>query len=365
MCVDRHLVFSTCVVRCPVIHFALVGSSCERFATSGEHIAQTSEHGDAQFDALEREGVGPSERPLRISVAQYLAVFDGHFVVAVHVFRAHVTWTEVVALLCPFSHFSLVLCSVLPDALVAEAVEYAERLTDEEGVVRHVVLTVCEFHDFILLISSVEAGFPLEAVAQLHRECVEGDFNTVVLGLTHIGVCEWESREGRDVGLHDDVVGAAPVEFQATPDAAVEESEVETEVPLSGLFPTEFRVCHCQLRVRVVRFVGCITNHVAHAVEWEEDAGDITLGLVRRNGCVACDTHTETYLQVANPVDVLDEFLFAGTPSEGCGWEEIPLVSVSQLGSTVPTSAGSDEITFVETVVQTNHVRFQLTLYQA
>ena len=188
----------------------------------------------------------------------------------------------------------------------------------------------------------------------------------MVLRLAHVRVGAGESRQRRYVGKHNHVVGVRPVVVERTEDAAAEQSEVQSDVPLGGLLPALVRVSHRQLVGHVVRLVGAVAQHVGQSVEGQVEARDVANRGVGSHGGVARHAHAEAQLQVAHPLGiVLDEALLADAPGQGCRGEEVPLVAFGQLRRTVPAAAHRQHVALVEAVVQPDHVRLQLALRQS
>ena len=178
--------------------------SCLSLTASVEHITHTTEHLNTEFNASPREGVVPTHRCAWVLTSQDYAVVLCHLVVTVGIVRTNVTSLEMITVGIPLSHLGCI--AFLPEAIISITIEYGQRLTDEQGVVRHVVLTISQFYNLVFLVSNIEYGLPLEVLG-LNWNSVQSEFNTMVLALTHVGSCAWETSQRWNCHTHNQVVG--------------------------------------------------------------------------------------------------------------------------------------------------------------
>lgn len=136
-----------------------------------------------------------------------------------------------------FLHFSSI--ALLPKAIGSKTVMHGDRLTDEPGIVDVIFLTVGQFHDLIFLPSEIQVGMPREAL-HYDRDCIDGYLDSLVLGLTDIGHHRGIARQRRNAHGQQQILGIGGVEINGTTNASLQETEIDTEVPLCGLLPTEF-----------------------------------------------------------------------------------------------------------------------------
>ena len=110
--------------------------------------------------------------------------------------------------------------------------------------------------NLVLIVRESQRGVPSE-VLRVDVAGVQRDFKTGVGHLTQVG---GDARETGEVGQalsHDHVVCALVVDIDATRDAAVDEREVDTEVPRRCLLPLQVGVTQTAHAQSVKHFLRC------------------------------------------------------------------------------------------------------------
>ena len=205
-------------------------------------------------------------------------------------------------------------------------------------IVHHVVTG--KFEDFRLVVRNVEAGVPFP-VAFVDDVGIELEFNTRVAERADVGESGVEAGSRGLCFVEQHVGGLTRIEIEATREA-LQEAEVDTDVPSVVLFPRELRVGRrrgCQTRDAVIshRGVGSVLAIAADVV--------VTVHTV---GCAE--------FQHVDPLDVLHELLVVEVPRSTERPEQTPLVVLSEERRSVVTDGGLQEVAGIEVVVEDSEV---------
>ena len=179
----------------------------------------------------------------------------------------------------------------------------------------------------------------------LDKDGVQGDLDTLVGGLSDVGVGAAETGDGRQGHVHEEVLGTVPVEVEGTGEASVEHAEVNTEVACDGGLPLEVGVGHGGADgVGAVLLVG---DGVVAAACLPGLGPEVGVDAVVTDGTVG-----EADLEVVQPAYILEEGLLTGTPCEGGGGEVTPAVGRGELAGTVSAEGDGEEVAVEQGVVE-------------
>ena len=305
-------------------------------------IAQLAGELHREVEVLIAEGVAPAEDELRRAVAQALAVL---LYVQVGVELLHGPAAVAVAGLHEGE-------AVLVVAHELQAPEIAQRAAHLHAVrggrdripaasrgpqlleVVGLIEVVAQLEQLVGVVRTREGGGPLE-VLRLHRDGLDHQLDTGVAHVAHVhqrlAVEVWRHRH---VVPEEQVVGGLDIEVERTVDAVIQETVVETEVPLLGHLPLQVGVgvLH-HLKgldpLAVHRHHVAITRKVIHV-----------LCQIRVTGGDTRHTVAHAEAQVAEPVaGVLHECLVHDVPAEGERGEGGPLVVGTELRAALMTDA--------------------------
>ena len=194
-------------------------------------IRSLNEH--IQRETLVREGVGESEREIRVRVTDIGAVGSRHHTVFVHV------------AVIQFTRFGI-------HAIGDISPETAERAS--RCVAHHILLDVVGGNGVVIYLSQaqtlqfvsverdVEVGVPFEVLSN-DVLGTYGEFKSLVHHLAAIvRQCVGSSRTTGQRDPHQHVLGSLVVVVGIKGEAVAQHGNVETDVRLSGRFPSQFRI---------------------------------------------------------------------------------------------------------------------------
>ena len=124
----------------------------------------------------------------------------------------------------------------LPDTIGLIIIEYFHGLADKPFISFVVDFPVIEFHDLLLVDGEHEVGRPFE-IFRIDIDRIQGYFQTFVADLPDIGRHIAKTGNNRQLAVHQEVVRILKIQIHAPPYPAVQETEIDTGVPLFGLFP--------------------------------------------------------------------------------------------------------------------------------
>ena len=152
----------------------------------------------------------------------------------------------------------------------------------------------------------------------------------------------------------------AEVVIYATGDAVLEESEVDTGVVGSGLFPLEVGV----VAFRIERLNPCaVAGGTRVETRFLRVGVDSVGGIVAAHSLLTCDTPAETEFKVVHHVACSFEEVHVGNlPCHSGSGEDTPAVVLAEARRSVGTYSTGDEEDVVVVVVETSEERFKVQL---
>ena len=211
---------------------------------------------------------------------------------------------------------------------------------------------VGQFLHRVLVVREVQRGLPLEVLG-LHGDGVDGELNTLVLDVAHVGA---DPVQRIDVGRYgvapDQVGGLLVVILDATVDAAAEESEVKTDVEHTRTLPLQFWV-GVVLGLNAVHGIrSTIGEDVLERVGVQAISGNSVVGTEAHGITAHTVTHAE--FQLVEQRLVLHEGFFGDVPCSRNRGEGTPAVLLAEDGRTVAADAGLQHVARVVAIVHTS-----------
>jgi len=154
----------------------------------------------------------------------------------------------------------------------------------------HHLLVVAQRLDLAVGEGDVSADNPLE-VAQTDERCLHGEFHSLVVNPSAVGIVGRSAVNRRFGHRHDDVFGVADVVVHTQLDAVAQEGSVETQVHLACLLRTQMGIGN--LVADDARHI-----HVGRAAV-------VGLAVIRREAAVSRQAVFSTQVQATEPVLVL------------------------------------------------------------
>ena len=164
-------------------------------------------------------------------MAEDKAVFGSDLIVAIAVDNLDIAWFKDASPLFEFGSIFQ-----LPNTVGLIIIEHFHGLADKPFIPFVVDFPVIEFHDLLLVDGEHEVGCPFE-VLRIDIDRIQGYFQTFVTDVSDIGRHIAETGNNRQLAVHQEVVRVLKIQIHATPYPAVQETEIDTGVPLLGLFP--------------------------------------------------------------------------------------------------------------------------------
>ena len=179
----------------------------------------------------------------------------------------------------------------------------------------HQITTACKFGNLVLVVSSVDAQF-YKPVLGLDRTTCDSYLKTLVFQCT----CIHQERIVKVLTCSDgccaEQVGClADITIKVDGKSLVEHTIVETYVPCSSRLPSQF-VIVCQWTVEYSWVVGNTTDWIKVVITCTLLIGS---GVVLST-CILLTglTPTKSEFQVADSINIFQEFFVFDTPCEGC-----------------------------------------------
>ena len=204
---------------------------------------------------------------------------------------------------------------------------------------------------------SSQCGSPLEVLC-LNRNGLDHKLNTCVTHVTHVNQClaievwwHWH------IIPEEQIVGGLDIEVECTVNTSVQETIVETEVPL---------LCYLPLQVGV----GVLPNLKGfdplavhrHHIAISGKVIDV-LCQIRRAWCDTCNTITNTEAQIVEPVlGTLHKLLVHDVPTKRNRWECSPLVILTKLRRSLMTDADKCVVLIGITITYTSEETYEFII---
>ena len=180
---------------------------------------------------------------------------------------------------------------------------------------------------------------------------MQGNLDTLVADLTHIGRSGVEARGIRYGAVHQHVGGTSGIDIDGTVESIVEDTEVETQVVLGHSSPSKSLVAQCA-------GVVCQGTLVVKPCVLGRDG---RVGGVSAYRPATVLTPREAQFTIVEPrKNVLEEVFLAEYPCARHTVEVAPLVVLGESGESIATVVEGEVILAVEVVVETCQISGRL-----
>ena len=321
--------------------------------------ADTSLQEEAEGKVLVREVLVHTEREIRIRISDNLFVGLRNAGNAIEVLVLH------------FSDHGLAEClgfirierigSYLSDIIIETVLDISPDRTDrhtvslDEGGIG-ATPALCELVagkavDLIPVDGYIDVEIPAEAPYRYRIE-LSCNLNTLIGYVTEVGRHVGESSTLRNLDVLQQVERLLIIEVYGKVDLVLQEAHVDTHVVLVRGFPPQIRVGRSTPgQTGIAALQGTVDRIVRNR--------QIISRCIGSNRLVTGLSVAQPEFQVAENVQVLNEFLFRGTPCECSRGEVRPLIARSELAGAVTTERRREQVTAHEVVVYSAKERYQ------
>ena len=214
-------------------------------------------------------------------------------------FRFLICWivSQFIVILC--INASILLCHVSVTALALHEEVVARRVTETDTIAILFLALFRKLSNLVVVCCKVRIYVPSEVTCRDYVS-VDVDFNTSVDHVTNVIVVSCPTERRRQWYPREHVGSTVVIVLDTTPDAVLEEREVETDVELRILLPRD---------VRVTKRAWVQRNLIVRVVDRE-----VLCILIRTNLVVTILTVRSLELQLVNPVNI-EELLLVDEPA--------------------------------------------------
>ncbi|CCX54685.1 unknown [Bacteroides sp. CAG:1060] len=211
----------------------------------------------------------------------------------------------------------------LPESVILVVIDTVQRIAYKPCLTFIALRSVCESDEFVAVGIYVQACRPCP-VSSVKDGSVEGEFKTTVLRGSDIGCVGTYSGGARKAETQENILGIHHIIFNGAAETTLPESEVETEVPCLGVFPS-------QVFVRQSGYIVSGSVFFVAKVVWHR--AETTQSSVCGDSLIGCLTVAHAEFQLVKPaLGALHEAFVVDVPTGGDSWIGVPFVARSQTG---------------------------------